>query len=147
VASNFERYLYYHFQGDSLRLRAFMESFAETGSAALGAAPSTDDFLATAVSEAETLAAIEALQRDFGYVVDPHTAIGLVAAERFATRGPKVCVATAHPAKFPAAVEQAVGAPVHHARLDSLHGAPQRMAEVPADISAIKAVIAEQASA
>jgi threonine synthase len=146
VASNFERFLYYHFQGDSLRLRAFMESFAATGAAAVDELPSSDDFLATAVSEAETLEAIARMYREFNYVVDPHTAVGIVAAGRFDTPGPKICIATAHPAKFPESVDQVTeGAQTHHPTLDALVGLPSRSTRVAADPEAIKAIIAANA--
>ena len=139
VASNFERYLYYYFDADSKRLCDFMETFAETGAARLAELPGTADFLATSVTEEETLEAIEQAYRDFGYVVDPHTAIGLVAAKRFETAGPKVCVATAHPAKFPDSVEQAVpGLECRHPTLEALSDLPSKTTRVAADAAVIK---------
>jgi threonine synthase len=144
VASNFERYLYYYFDADSARLREFMETFAETGVARLAEMPATADFLATSVTEEETLEAINQAYQDFGYVVDPHTAVGLVASERFETRGPKVCIATAHPAKFPDSVEQAVpGLKSRHPTLEALADLPSTTTRVAADATAIKDFIVQ----
>jgi threonine synthase len=144
VASNFERYLYYHFDGDSARLREFMESFAGSGCAVLDAPPGRDDFLATAVSEAETLAAISRMHADYGYVIDPHTAVGVAAAERFDVAGVKVCIATAHPAKFPESVTRVLpGVSVTHPTLQRLERLESRTTRVPADVEAIRTFIAE----
>ncbi len=74
IASNFERFLFYHFDKDADRLAAFMREFAETGHASIGAPPGDDEFLATSVDTDETLAAIRKVHEEFGYVLDPHTA-------------------------------------------------------------------------
>ena len=147
VASNFERFLYYHFGCDSTRLKAFMSQFAETGSAALDAPPEDADFLATAVSEAETLDAISRFYQRYEYILDPHTAVGVVASERFQVSGTKVCIATAHPAKFPEAVERAIpGVRATHPTLLALVDQPSRSTRIAADIEAVKAVIRSHAS-
>lgn len=142
VASNFERFLYYHMDCDPVALGEFMADFARSGRAELAAPLHTDDFLATAVSVDDTLSTIRTVYETSGYVADPHTAIGLAAAERFALEGPLVCLATAHPAKFPDAVNKAVGEDVaRHPTLDSLCDRESRTTNVPADIEAIKDVI------
>src|SRR5690606_21959183 len=75
------------------------------------------------VTDAETLASIRRVYEETGYVADPHTAVGLEAVRRM-RRGetaPVVVLATAHPAKFPETVEEAIGitpeAPARLARL------------------------------
>ena len=142
VASNFERYLYYLMGQDSDRLRAFMEAFAASGHAAVDQPPGFDDFAATAVDVKDTLATIRRVYRDHGYVADPHTAVGLAAAERFTGPGPMVCLATAHAAKFPESVNEAVGADVaRHATLDALRGLPSRRTELEPSLAAVKAFI------
>lgn len=142
VASNFERYLYYLLDGDSARLEAFMTAFAREGRVALDAPPGTGDFAATAVDVAATREAIHRAYRDHGYLADPHTAVGLAAAGRFERAGPVVCLATAHPAKFPEAVNAAVGADVaRHPALEALRALPSRRATIAATVDAVKAFI------
>lgn len=139
VSSNFERYLYYYFGEDAEQLTAFMETFAETGSASVGGKPATDDFLATAVSESEVAATIAAVYENNGYVVDPHTAVGLAAASRYKVAGALICAATAHPAKFPEAVNDAIGKPVaSHPTLDALKALPVRKTLIPATTDAVR---------
>jgi threonine synthase len=147
VASNFERYLYYLLGCDSAALCDFMQQFAESGRAELPAPPGTVDFAATAVNMAETAATIREVHAACGYVADPHTAVGLAAARRFVYPGPVVCLATAHPAKFPEAVDEAVGAPVaRHPRLERLRGLPSRTTVIPASLAAVRAFLDEHAT-
>jgi len=146
VASNFERFLYYHMDGDTERLKRFMAEFARSGKVQVPP-PSTEDFLATAVTVADTVAAIRSAYQGSGYVADPHTAVGLAAAQRFPAIGSRICLATAHPAKFPETVNQAVGADVaRHPRLQALEGRESRTTQVPASVEAIKAFIRDHAS-
>jgi threonine synthase len=143
VASNFERYLYYLMGEDSERLCGFMAEFARHGCASVDAPPGTTDFAATAVTVDATLAAIRGAYAEHGYVVDPHTAVGLAAAERFPSNGPVVCLATAHPAKFPDSVNEAVGADVAcHPALEGLRELATRRTEIPATLDAVKDFIA-----
>ena len=143
VASNFERFLYYYFEGDSQRLCDFMEDFHETGKASVG-----DDwqgglphgFIATAVNTDETLAAVARYQKEYDYIADPHTAVGLAAIDKVdkSDLGPLVCVATAHPAKFPEAVAKAIpGLAPKHERLEALRDLGERKTVLPADPEAI----------
>ena len=142
VASNFERYLYYYFGEDADRLRAFMEQFAATGAASVSGRPQTDEFLATSVSEAEVRRTIRSVYEKNGYVVDPHTAVGLAAAERFRVPGVQICAATAHPAKFPESVNEAIGKDVaRHPTLDALAGLPTRKTRIPATVEAVRAFL------
>lgn len=142
VASNFERYLYYYFDEDPEKLRDFMETFAATGRASLGGRPGKDDFLATAVGEAEVRETIREVYRRNGYVADPHTAVGLAAAGRFRVSGTQICAATAHPAKFPEAVNEAIGGDVaRHPALDALEGLPTRKTVIPATTEAVRAFL------
>ncbi len=146
VASNFERYLYYYFDEDAVRLRTFMEEFAATGAASVGGPPQTDDFLATSVSEAEVRRTIRDVYEHNGYVVDPHTAVGLAAAERFRVPGVQICAATAHPAKFPESVNEAIGRKVaRHPTLDALADLPTRKTRIPATTEAVRAFLDKHA--
>lgn len=141
VASNFERYLYYRCGGDSEKLTAMMNHFSENGS--LTVEGSDDLFVAGEGTTAETLAAIRKYKADSDYTLDPHTAVGVVVAERFQclekskgggsasfqtleNEAPIICLATAHPAKFTDAIEQALGEAAHHPELDKLADAETR---------------------
>jgi threonine synthase len=147
VASNFERFLFLRMDRDSDRLCAFMDSFGVSGEATLSvAAPLDDHIVATAVDTAETLATIAEVYRRCDYIVDPHTAVGIAAAKRFRTDGPMVCLATAHPAKFPESVDAAIGKPLaRHPLLDGLERAPSRRTVLPARPADVKAFVAAHA--
>jgi threonine synthase len=70
-------------------------------------------YLAARADDAETIATIARVYKENGIIIDPHTAVGLVAAEKLGgeLKGPVVALATAHPAKFPPAVTEAIGKP------------------------------------
>ncbi len=144
VASNFERFLYYYFEQDSARLAAFMAEFQNTGRASIGAPPASDSMLAVSINTEQTLAAIKHAYEQHNYVLDPHSAVGYAAAGLFAQRvdTPIVCVATAHPAKFPDAVQRAVpGVHARHPTLDALSGLTPRKQVIEPTLDAVKAVI------
>lgn len=150
VASNFERFLYYYFDKDVTRLKQFMQAFASEGCAAIDGPPDTSLLMATAVTTEQTLAAVKDVYDKYAYVLDPHTAVGYAACQSFADKidAPLVCVATAHPAKFPAAVHQAApSADASHPALDALVGLPANKQVIPATIDAVKAVITAHVNA
>ena len=148
VASNFERFLYYHFDEDSVRLQTFMTEFAEHGKASLGAAPNTALFRSVAVDRGQTLAAMSEAQDLYDYVLDPHTAVGYAAAKQLGRAdAPILCIATAHPAKFPEAVVAATGTVPTHPSLDALVGLEQRKSSLNADLHAVKEFLATAVSA
>ncbi|MFP5254232.1 MAG: threonine synthase [Acidimicrobiia bacterium] len=107
VSSNHERLLFELTGRDGAATAELLTRFRGVGSIE---APRTDRFDAATVDDDETLATIRAVHDATGRLIDPHTAVGVAAARR-ARRGedPMVCVATAHPAKFPDAVEAATG--------------------------------------
>jgi threonine synthase len=144
VASNFERFLYYRLGENAEALRTAMETFSAEGAFQLNDGAPIDDLIcARAVGKAETLATITAVYEEEGYLLDPHTAVG-VAAGRALRRSdhPLVCLATAHPAKFPDAVDGAVGETVAtHPRVAGLAGLPKRSTALPASEEAVKAYI------
>jgi threonine synthase len=144
VASNFERYLYYALGEDPAALRRRLETFRETGSLSVPVGPegAVDPvFAAGAASEEETLATIGRFAREHDYVLDPHTAVGVHVAG--VARGPElpvVCLATAHPAKFPDAVRQATGRDdlARHPAIEALDDLPERCEVVPATTAAVR---------
>jgi threonine synthase len=114
AASNFERYLYYLLDENPVRTKEAMSQFAENGR--LDLSSSCDqikrDFVATAASEQEVLETIQFFYKEHGYILDPHTAVGVHAALINQQKGiPVICLSTAHPAKFAETVEKAIGTP------------------------------------
>ena len=142
VASNFERFLYYHFEQDSDRLVTFMREFTATGSASIGAPPNSQLMSSVAVNKEQTLAAMREVNQEFEYVLDPHTAVGYYAARNnpnvIGKETEIVVVATAHPAKFPDAVQAATGSEPTHPTLEALKGLKMHRTALPCDIDAVK---------
>ena len=112
VSSNFERMLFDLYDRDGAEIQRLMTRFKETGELPL--APEAlrraqNLFSSYRLSDAETLAVIGELFETTEYLLDPHTAIGVQAARKTHRRNdiPMICLATAHPAKFPEAVKKA----------------------------------------
>ncbi|GAB4338228.1 MAG: threonine synthase [Desulfobulbaceae bacterium] len=149
VASNFERYLYYLRDCDAGQVARDMETFRNTGRLDLSALRDrvSRDFRARAVSEEETLQTIREFHEQHGYLVDPHTAVGIRAglALREEER-PMVCLATAHPAKFGEAVRRAIGSdPELPAALAGLSEAESRCVTLDAEADLVKKYLEEHA--
>jgi threonine synthase len=121
VASNFERLFYEASGRDAAATAAFFETFAKTGAAEVPGHALEDMrrlFAGQAVDEAETSAVIRRVLEDTGEVIDPHTAVAMgaalrVKAARSRAETPLVVLSTAHPAKFPEAVQAAAGVEPH----------------------------------
>lgn len=149
VASNFERYLYYAVGGDTREIRRLMEAFARSGELRLSglAAGSVDALIAAGTSAtAEALATIKEFYEQHGYLLDPHSAVGVSVGRKFISAAePLIALATAHPAKFADAVRQAVGREVgSHPVLEALAAKPQRRTVLPADVEAVRAFLQER---
>jgi len=139
VASNFERYLYYRVGEDPARVRELMAEFARAKRFAL---PGVDPLIAAGRGNtAMTLDVIRRYWREHRYLLDPHTAVGVAVAERFAdSASPTLCLATAHPAKFPEAIRQALDEDLaRHPALDALKALPTRCVILPPTREAIAA--------
>jgi threonine synthase len=96
-------------------------------------------FAAGEADTAQTLAMIKKCYEQEGYILDPHTAVGVVVSECFADMAaPTICLATAHPAKFNDAIQQAIGVTAHHPALDKLADAETRCDTIANDESAIR---------
>jgi threonine synthase len=151
VSSNFERLLFELTGRDAGRLRAHMNGLRQGSGFTLSAVELDAlraDFDAERVNEAETTQTMRALYRRTGQILDPHTAIGIAAAERRLTslQGPVVTLATAHPAKFPDAVKHAIGfEPAIPTRLAAQMAAPERFTILPNNTSTVAAFIDERA--
>ncbi len=144
VSSNLERLLFDLFDRDGKRLAEAMIAFRKTGRFA---APRETWsrveglFRAAALDDPGTLRAMVELYRKTGELIDPHSAIGIHAAEACRTdrETPIVALATAHPAKFPDAVERATGIrPELPGFLADLHERPERMAGLPNALHAVQ---------
>ena len=153
ISSNFERLLFEIYGRDGARLADAMEAFRKDGTAHFGTAiwkRIARDFLGKRFDDAETTEVIGRIFRQTGQLIDPHSAIGVAAAEtrHHPSDGDIVAIATAHPAKFPAAVEAATGVtpdlPPHMA---DLFEREERMSVLPNDIEAVRAFVAERAAA
>ena len=66
------------------------------------------DFLSASMSESETLSTIEEIFKKYKIIIDPHTAIGFGALKKVEVEGVKVVLATAHPCKFPGAINKSI---------------------------------------
>ena len=140
VASNLERFIYLYLDGDSHRLVDFMRTFAANGHAELhrnGHVDATVD--AYRIGSEETVQTIQGTWRRFGYLIDPHTAVGVAASTRIEHDGPVVCLATAHPAKFPDVVAKAIGKSIaSHPRLCALDERTACKVKLPVDDAKVR---------
>ncbi|QYM72651.1 threonine synthase [Pseudochrobactrum sp. Wa41.01b-1] len=113
ISSNFERLLFESYDRDAAAIRGLMRSLGQSGEFTIADAPLKtirEQFAAGRSTVAETAATIDSVLKQDGYLLDPHSAIGVkVAREHADTASPMVVLATAHPAKFPDAVKDACG--------------------------------------
>ena len=136
VASNFERYLYYLYGEDADRVRGLMGEFRAQGFLSV---PSADqervraDFAAHSVQNSACLETIRQTYRQTQYLLDPHTACGVAAAESLVTSDEiTIALSTAHPAKFNEAIALAGLEQTFPAEIEALFGLPQREQRAPA---------------
>jgi threonine synthase len=115
ISSNFERLLFEAHDRDADALRGSMGSLRQSGEFTISPEPLAAirrDFDAVRVSEPECEAEMKRVWEESEISIDPHTAIGVAAARAALKRDPGtpvIALATAHPAKFPDAVERATG--------------------------------------
>ncbi len=147
VSSNFERALFDAHGRDGAAVAALM---AELGAGGFrinqGALQSLRAIFASGrVSEEETLATIARKYAETGEVLCPHSAVGVKVAEDHIGAAPMITLATAHPAKFPDAVQAAMGLrPALPPRMADLCDRPERLTRVPNDLGALTALIRER---
>lgn len=113
VSSNFERLLFESLDRDATTLQGLMSGLDQSGSFTVpetGLAAIRKLFRADRANETQTSATIAGTQQASAYLLDPHTAVGVsVARPLLGGDTPVITLATAHPAKFPAAVHAATG--------------------------------------
>jgi threonine synthase len=147
VSSNFERLLFEASGRDSAAVRAQMGSLAQSGRFALGAdalGEIRSRFTAGRADEEETAATVRTVRKETGQLIDPHTAVGVAVAEKESRdrATPMIVLSTAHPAKFPLAVEAACGVrPALPDWLSDLDARNERVAILPADQGAVERFI------
>jgi threonine synthase len=148
VSSNFERLLFEAYHRDARAIRALMNSLAQSRRFLVSGAALTEIrtlFSANRADDEETAAAIRTVLRETGRLIDPHTAVGIAVAEKEVRDPavPMIVLSTAHPAKFPDAVEAACGVrPALPEWLEDLPRRRERVRVLPADAAAVERVIA-----
>lgn len=153
ISSNFERYLFELLDRDGARLSGLMAQFREQGEFRLEdglMARARADFASHRFDDDAIRATIAKVRADTGMIVDPHTAIGIAAAEAERTAGgldgPVVALACAHPAKFPDAVERACGVrPALPEALSDLLERPERVYDMANNLDSLKQFISGHA--
>jgi threonine synthase len=146
VSSNFERALFDAYGRDGDAVGKLMDELKAGGfHISQGALEALrDSFASGRASEAETGAMIARARSEMGELLCPHSAVGVHVAQGFTGTTPLVTLATAHPAKFPDAVEAATGIrPALPPRMADLLDRPERVSRVDNDLGAIEALIEE----
>ena len=150
VSSNFERLLFDLLGRDGRKVAVAMEHFRAEGRLAVDASTwqaAQALFSGHRLDDEATKRAIAEVHRETGELLDPHTAIGVMAgrAARRDSAIPMVALATAHPAKFPDAVEVATGIrPQLPLRLADLFARPERFTPLPNQLAAVEAFVRER---
>jgi threonine synthase len=151
VSSNFERLLFEMNDRDGGMTTEQLQRFRATGRLQVEedqrASFLEGSFFAGRVDDDATLDVIARTYRDAEMLVDPHTAVAIGTAQSLAscvgTEGRIVTLATAHPAKFPDAVEKATGVrPELPPHLADLFDRPERIVELPNDLAAVQRFVA-----
>jgi threonine synthase len=147
VSSNFERLLFESYGRDGAAVKRLMDGLAQSGSYTVESAARAaidGQFTGSRLSDDETKAVMKSIYRETGLLIDPHTAIGVDAAQksRLDPSVPKIVLSTAHPAKFPDAVEAATGVrPGLPPALADLYDRKERYSELPNDLSQVQAFV------
>lgn len=114
IPINFWRYLFFKTGSDGQLIKTWMDQFDATGAIEFDAhtyAKYSAGFLSNSATDEQTLALINSVYTTEGYLLDPHGAVSLVAVDRLKEQlGSEklLCLATAHPAKFPEVIRQAL---------------------------------------
>jgi len=150
VSSNFERLLFDLCNANGAQVRKFMEeqrtqNMFDVSQVQLAMARQV--FTAARVTDDQTIQTIKDVYKESGYILDPHSAVG-VAASRMLEKelpDPVISLACAHPAKFPETIQRAIGlTPPLPEALAALLRKPERTVSLPADIAAVEKFISER---
>jgi len=153
VSSNFERFLYHMSGNDSTMMATLMRELESSGTLKPTAQMLSNSRVhmdSARASDEQVLETMKKVYEASGYVLDPHSAVGVAAAQQLgSTPGvPMVCLACAHWAKFPDALTQALGDKAMAGLtvpepLASLHTLPTRVAPLPNQLDKVQAFIEE----
>ncbi len=146
VSSNFERLLFEMNGRDGGLTAEQLGRFRASGRLDIEADQRADfiegTFRAASFDDAQTLDEIRRVHADTGLLIDPHTAAGTAAARAIGGDRPIITLSTAHPAKFPDAVEQATGVrPALPAHLADLFDLPERTEHLANDLVDVQAFV------
>ena len=149
ISSNFERLLFEVHGRDSHAVRRMMQGLSQSGAFTIGDRELEQirhEFDSAATSEEATAVTIRETLATTGELLDPHTAVGYAAARKAApSSSPMITLATAHPAKFPDAVEKASGIrPGLPRRLEHLLTATERFTVLPNNVDAVRDFIRQR---
>jgi threonine synthase len=148
VSSNLERLLFEVSGRDAGSVRAAMNGLSQSGGFTIpdrSLAEMRRNFSSGRADRSETEDTIRTMFRSSREIVDPHTAVGLKVARESMDKEAMISLATAHPAKFPDAVERATGVrPTLPSRLAGLMASEERMSVLPNDTTAVKTFILDR---
>lgn len=140
VASNFERFIYYAEGRDPAKVREIIQTFKATGKYSFENFD-RKGFTSSRTDDGEIAAIIKTVHETYGYTVDPHTACGFSEG----AGGKEIILATAHPAKFPDTIADAIGEEPTHPSLEVLKARPIVKHSVEPTPEAIKAFMRARA--
>ncbi len=142
VSSNFERLVFLANNRDASAVLRAMDGLKQSQAFSLATSALQsirDEFDSDATGEKETAETIRAILAETGELLDPHTAVGVAVARRHLGTSPMVTLATAHPAKFPDAVQAAAGLrPGLPQRFEHLMTAQESFTVLPNSVEAVK---------
>jgi threonine synthase len=152
VSSNFERLLFEAYGRDGAAVSRLMEQFKQGRSYTVAADPHrriAAQFTGSRLDDDGTLHVMRDVHAATGETLDPHSAVGVHAARmsKIDPTIPRIALATAHPAKFPAAVQKAIGRePVAPPILASLFNRSERFTRLENNLDAVKRFIRSHVS-
>ena len=152
ISSNFERLLFELYGRDGAVVSRTMDDFRAKGGFRVSPdimAQLKTHFASGRLDDEQTLEVIRETYKHRNYILDPHTAVGVGVAEAYRKNNPQsliVSLATAHPAKFPAAVKKAIGIePALPAPLADLYQRSEKYDVLPVDLARIQQFVRDRA--
>ena len=148
VASNFERLIFDIVACDSKKTLKLMNDLNESGEFKLAKEELQkirDSFLSESLSEEMTKSVISEMYKNYGALVDPHTAVGIGVTKKISPEENTVVLSTAHPSKFPDVVMKATGIkPELPENLKSILVKKEKYDRLPKDFEKVKKYIRER---